>query len=182
MSEAFETARLRLVPATAAHLAADAPTLAGLLGAAVPDDWPPETLPDALPIFFSWLKNDPESVGWNLWYVISAEGVLVGSCGFVGRPSLEGEAEIGYAVLPAYRGCGYATEAVAALVAWAFGFPEVVRVVAQAEAGNGASVRVLEKCGFVCDGVGDEEGCVRFGVGRPRRCRNMGAGDPCQPE
>ncbi|WP_220682676.1 GNAT family N-acetyltransferase [Methanofollis formosanus] len=170
MTEAFETARLRLVPATAAHLVADvdadAATLAGLLGAAVPDDWPPETLPDALPLFLSWLKNDPESVGWNLWYVISAEGVLVGSCGFVGRPSPDGEAEIGYAVLPAYRGCGYATEAVAALVEWAFGCPEVVRVTAQAEAGNGASVRVLEKCGFVRDGVGDEEGCVRFGVGR----------------
>lgn len=68
--EAFETARLRLVPATAAHLVADvdadAATLAGLLGTAVPDDWPPETLPEALPIFFSRLKKDPESVGWNL--------------------------------------------------------------------------------------------------------------------
>lgn len=99
--------------------------------------------------------------------MISPEGVLVGSCGFVGRPSPEGEAEIGYAVLPAYRGCGYATEAAAALVAWAFGCPEVVQVTAQAEAGNGASVRVLEKVGFVFEGAGDEEGCVRFGVEKP---------------
>lgn len=161
MAEEVAAGRLRLVPATVDHLVADLAELSSLLGASVPDDWPPETLVDALPIFFSWLAADPASSGWNLWYMISSDGVLAGSCGFAGRPS-EGEAEIGYAVLPAFRGRGYATEATAALVDWAFAHPDVVRVAAQAEPSNLASVRVLEKAGFVPDGEGEEEGCVRF--------------------
>lgn len=87
--------------------------------------------------------------------------MLAGSCGFVGRPSPGGEAEIGYAVLPAFRGRGYATGAAAALVEWAFAHTGVVCVTAQADPANLASVRVLEKVGFVPDGEGDE-GCVRF--------------------
>lgn len=162
MAEEVVTGRLRLVPATVEHMVADRSTLASLLGASVPDDWPPETLVDAIAIFFSWLAADPASSGWNLWYIVSPDGVLVGSCGFAGRPSLEGEAEIGYAVLPAFRGLGYATETTAALVEWAFAHPNVVCVAAQAEPSNLASVRVLEKAGFVPDGEGEEEGCVRF--------------------
>ncbi|WP_067048825.1 GNAT family N-acetyltransferase [Methanofollis ethanolicus] len=161
MAEEMATARFRLVPATAAHLTADSAALASLLGAAVPDAWPPETLADAIPTFLSWLTDDPGSEGWNLWYIVAPEGVLAGSCGFVGRPSPGGEAEMGYAVLPAFRGRGYATGAAAALVEWAFAHPEVACVTAQADPANLASVRVLEKVGFVPDGAGDE-GCVRF--------------------
>jgi ribosomal-protein-alanine N-acetyltransferase len=168
MAEEVATGRLRLVPATVAHLTADRATLSSFLGAAVPDDWPPETLADAVPVFLSWLTDDPASEGWNLWYIVSPDGVLAGSCGFVGRPSPEGEAEMGYAVLPAFRGRGYATEAAAALVEWAFAHPEVLCVTAQADPANLASVRVLEKVGFVSGGEGDE-GCVRFVRRRERR-------------
>lgn len=168
MAEEVATPRLRLVPATAEHLTVDAAALSSLLGAAVPDDWPPETVADAVPVFLSWLTEDPASKGWNLWYIVSPEGVLAGSCGFVGRPSPDGEAEMGYAVLPAFRGRGYATEAAEALVVWAFAHPEVVCVTAQADPANLASVRVLEKAGFVPAGAGDE-GCVRFVRRRERR-------------
>jgi len=165
MAEPVSTARLSLVPATAADLAADRTALSVSLGAVVPADWPPENLADALPVFIAWLTADPASAGWNLWFVV-AGGVLVGSCGFVGRPSAEGEAEIGYGFLPAFCGRGYATEAAAALVAWAFSHPEVRRVMAQAEPANRASVRVLEKAGFAPAGAG-EEGCLRFAIDRP---------------
>lgn len=161
MTEVVATARLRLVPATVDHLVADLTELSSLLGASVPDDWPPETLVDAIPFFFSRLAADPASSGWNLWYIISPDRVLAGSCGFAGRPS-DGEAELGYAVLPDFRGRGYATEAAVALVEWAFAHPGVVRVAAQAEPSNLASVRVLEKARFVPDGEGEEKGCVRF--------------------
>jgi len=165
MAEPVGTARLTLVPATAADLVADRTALSVSLGAVVPADWPPENLADALPVFLTWLTADPASAGWNLWFVV-AGGVLVGSCGFVGRPSAEGEAEIGYGFLPAFCGLGYATEAAAALVAWAFSHPAVRRVWAQADPQNRASVRVLEKAGFAPDGFG-EDGCLRFAIDRP---------------
>lgn len=94
MAEEIRAGGLTLVPATAADLIADRTALSVSLGAAVPADWPPADLADALPVFLAWLTADPESAGWNLWYVL-AGGALVGSCGFLGRPSAEGEVEIG---------------------------------------------------------------------------------------
>jgi len=165
MAEEIRGGGLSLVPATAADLTADRTALSVSLGAVVPADWPPADLADALPVFLAWLTADPASAGWNLWYVV-AGGTLVGSCGFLGRPSAEGEVEIGYGVLPAFRGRGYATAAAGALIGWAFAHPEVRRVTAQADPENRPSVRVLEKIGFVPDGAGDEE-CVRFVLAGP---------------
>jgi [ribosomal protein S5]-alanine N-acetyltransferase len=42
---------------------------------------------------------------------------------------------------------------VAALTQLAFALPEVTRVFAPVHAGNAASMRVLEKNGFVCEGT-----------------------------
>lgn len=53
---------------------------------------------------------------------------------------------------------GYATEAVAGMVAWAQG---VERVVAHTLTTLGASIRVLEGNGFGLVGDGDEPGTVR---------------------
>ena len=94
----------------------------GLVGASVPDDWPPETLADALPVLLGWLEASPERVGWFGWYALAAvdgaaEPVLVASGGFKGPP-VDGTAEIGYSVLPRFQGRGYATEMVGGLVRW----------------------------------------------------------------
>ena len=122
----IETARLKLVPATVALARAelgDRGEFARLLSASVPDNWPPETLADALPLFLSWLEAMPERVGWFGWYaLVRGDGlvaqVLVASGGFMGPP-LDGTVEIGYSVLPQFQGRGYATELVGGLVRWA---------------------------------------------------------------
>ncbi|MBQ9564560.1 MAG: GNAT family N-acetyltransferase, partial [Synergistaceae bacterium] len=64
----------------------------------------------------------------------------------------------GYGIAEEYRGWGYATEAVAAVVSWALRQPGVTRVEAETDAGNAASKRVLEKCGFVPTGESGKEG------------------------
>ena len=67
----IETARLKLMPATVALARAeigDRGEFARLLGASVPDNWPPETLADALPLFLGWLEAAPDRVGWFGWY------------------------------------------------------------------------------------------------------------------
>jgi RimJ/RimL family protein N-acetyltransferase len=62
-----------------------------------------------------------------------------------------GRAEIGYTVLPAYRGQGLATEAAAGLVEWAWEQGERT-VFASVAPTNPASLAVVRKLGFVQTG------------------------------
>ena len=164
----IETARLKLVPATVAHVRAaigDRAEFARLLGAVVPDNWPPETLADALPSFLTSLEAAPDQTGWFAWYGLVKDGaataVLAASGGFKGPPK-DGGVEIGYSVLPQFQGLGYATEMVVVLVRWAMRQPGVARVVAETDWANPASVRVLMKTGFVPSGRATEPGGARF--------------------
>ena len=151
----IETARLKLVPATLALARAeidDRTEFAHLLGASVPDNWPPEVLADTLGFFLACMEAAPDRIGWFGWYALAADDgggrpILVASGGFKGPPQ-NGAVEIGYSVLPQFQGRGFATEMVGGLVRWATGQPEVSLIVAETEWANPASVRVLEKVGF----------------------------------
>lgn len=63
------------------------------------------------------------------------------------------QANLGYTLAPAAWGRGLMTEAVAAATALAFEDRHAARVEASVQVGNHASRRVLEKCGFACDGT-----------------------------
>jgi ribosomal-protein-alanine N-acetyltransferase len=72
-----------------------------------------------------------------------------GLAGFKGVPDGQGEVEIGYGIDPACQGQSYATEAVRALIAWAFQSPECTSVIApNTKRSNIASNRVLGKVGM----------------------------------
>ncbi len=165
----IETPRLKLVPATLALARAeigDRDAFARLVRASVPENWPPDSLADALPVFLGWLEAAPDRVGWFTWYALAAVTgealpVLVASGGFMGPPQ-EGSVDIGYSVLPQFQGQGYATEMVGGLVRWALGQPGVARVVAETEWANPASVRVLDKVGFAQVEPPIEAGAARF--------------------
>jgi [ribosomal protein S5]-alanine N-acetyltransferase len=171
MASVIETARLTLIPATVAHARAELdslPLFANLLGAKVPENWPPESTVDALPLFLEWLEASPDSAGWFGWYALSrnqdaSAPMLVGGGGFLGPPQ-EGQVNIGYSVLPQFQGSGFATEMVGALVEWAWQQKSVARIVAETEWANPASVRVLSKLGFVETGDGTELGGARFAL------------------
>jgi RimJ/RimL family protein N-acetyltransferase len=83
-------------------------------------------------------------------YLIARDGVLVGSTG-LHRESAH-LAETGYVLTKAAWGQGVASEALAAMVIRA---QEVglIRVEARCHVDNRASARVLEKCGFLREGV-----------------------------
>jgi len=113
------------------------------------------------------LEDAPDETGWWSWYFVlrnrvTGSRVLIGNGGFKGPPDDEGTVELGYSVLPPYRNKGYTTDAVQALVGWAFGHPEVERVIAEARPGNTASVRVLQKAGFNEVGPGLQRNHIRF--------------------
>ena len=165
----INTACLKLIPATVALARAeirDRDEFARLLGALVPNNWPPETLVDALPVFLGWLEAAPDSVGWFGWYALATgDGtttpLLVASGGFKGPPQ-KGAVELGYSVLPQFQGRGYATELVCGLIQWVLEQPGVARIVAETEWANPASVRVLIKAGFARIGPALEPGGGRF--------------------
>lgn len=90
------------------------------------------------------------------WLIALRGGTGIGGVGFKGVPDDSGAVEIGYGVDAEYRGHGYATEAVRALLEWCAGQPEINAVYAQTEPDNAISQRVLQKCGFLPCGQGEE--------------------------
>lgn len=78
-----------------------------------------------------------------------------------------GVVEIGYGIVGEFQRRGYATEAAAGLVGWAHAHPEVRMVAAHTLPELTASIRVLEKNGFVRRGIPAEEGAIRFEMDLP---------------
>ena len=103
---------------------------------------------------------DPWTHGFSL--VRRDGGVVVGMCGFKGSPAADGTVEIAYGVDPDHQGKGYATEAAGALAAFAFSSGRVRVVRAHTLAKEGASARILAKCGFRLLGevIDPEDGLV----------------------
>jgi RimJ/RimL family protein N-acetyltransferase len=81
--------------------------------------------------------------------------------------------EIGYSLLPHYRGAGLATEMVAGLVEWARSHSTVASIEAETTPDNLPSIRVLERNGFEPVGEGMEAGSVRY-----RRANTAGPAMP----
>ena len=79
--------------------------------------------------------------------VRKSDRAAIGICGLFRRPFLN-DPDLGYAVLPGFRGEGYASEAarqVLVIAALVFGLPRIKALIAPA---NGASIHVIEKLGF----------------------------------
>jgi [ribosomal protein S5]-alanine N-acetyltransferase len=95
-----------------------------------------------------WRPDD----AWSSRSIVSAvhDRLVVGSIGFYGPPqdAADGvrEAEVGYGLVEAARGCGLMTEALTLLLERTDGAG--VRVRASVLPGNQASIRVLAACGF----------------------------------
>jgi RimJ/RimL family protein N-acetyltransferase len=69
-------------------------------------------------------------------------------------PRIEGtKVAIGYVMGRTHQGRGYMTEALHALIDWAFQQPAIYRVYATTDVENAASRRVMEKAGMSCEGV-----------------------------
>lgn len=147
----IETARLALVPLTLEVVEAamhDRDELGQLLSIHVPLEWPGADFQEVLPIVADTLRRNPACSEWSRLIAQRIDGTAIGSMGFLQMPDETGTVEIGYSLIPEYRGYGYATEAGKALVEWAFGQPGVRRVIAECEKDNTASARVLEKLGM----------------------------------
>jgi RimJ/RimL family protein N-acetyltransferase len=143
--------RLKLVDGTLALLSAAVEgrsALERLLGVAVAEGW--EGFPEALPIVRASYEKAPEGHRWGSAFFIEVEvRALVGFGGFKGPPSADGVVEIGYAIAPAFRGQGLATDAVGQMVQRALADPGIRVIDAHTLGHDNPSTRVLQKAGFL---------------------------------
>jgi len=88
----------------------------------------------------------------TLYVVEKRDGTKVGlTMHFLAQPS--GNVEIGYLIVPEERGKGYGSEAAQITVDYLFLAKDIVRIQAATNVMNIGSQRVLEKVGFVKEGL-----------------------------
>ena len=103
----------------------------------------------------------PADLDWVTGVVWDDDHLLaVGRAGFHAAPDVEGTAEVGYAIDPAYRRRGYARAALGSMIERAQADPSVVRVLASVSPDNVASLALIAQFGFVRIGEqwDDEDG------------------------
>jgi [ribosomal protein S5]-alanine N-acetyltransferase len=104
-------------------------------------------------------KLADEGTGARVAIDRASDKAFVGWCAlFTWNPDYR-SASLGYCLDDAMWGNGYATEAAHALLRWAFDTLDLNRVQAETDTRNVASTRVLEKLGFVREGMLRED-CI----------------------
>lgn len=158
----LHTARLRLRPF--AHGDADA-LYALQSNPRVMRYWdaPPWTDRERAHAFLSACRQ-MEADGSGARFAIETLGddAFIGWCAMFRWNSVYRSLGIGYCLDEPAWGHGYATEAVQAMLQWAFGALDLNRVDAELDTRNAASARVLEKLGFVREGCRRED-CIVSG-------------------
>jgi [ribosomal protein S5]-alanine N-acetyltransferase len=113
---------------------------------AIQNFWMPKTKEN--PDQFYWFTN------WEI--VLTKKNISIGGIGFVGSPYL-GTTSIGYLIDNKFQRNGFATEALACLLEWAFLDPSLKTVLADTPKQNLASQKVLQKNSFLKTGEGIAE-------------------------
>jgi [ribosomal protein S5]-alanine N-acetyltransferase len=157
--QALRTERLTLValtPELARAALEDRAKLGRMIEARVPETWPGADFARMLPR----IARASAGAGSTRLIVHAADEMLIGETGFHGPPDASGTVEVGYSIVPAYRGLGFAAEATRALIRDALARPGIRKITAECLDDNAASLRVLEKLGM--RRVGSAGATLRF--------------------
>lgn len=100
-----------------------------------------------------------EEITWGI--ALKESNRLIGTCCLGSFNEGARRAEIGYDVAQAHWGKGYATEALAAVVKYAFMEMDLNRIEATITPGNDASIKVLRKLNFVNEGIMRERDLIK---------------------
>lgn len=134
---------------------------------AIPSWWPDEHDRRFLRMRLDQLTKEPEREEWLPRAIaLRRRGrPMVGYIGFHGPPGVNGPAkpnalEVGYTVFEPFRRRGYATEAVAGILAWARDEHGVHEFIASVSPGNVPSLALVRRFGFRQTGTqwDDEDG------------------------
>ena len=159
----IQTERLRLIPLTLDQLQnyiAGPEVLKQELGFDVSREIVTDRLRRAIAMKIAKMERAALSeYGWYTYWLIVIEDSPFGAglAGFKGPPNAQGQAEIGYGIDPAYQNNGYMTEAVKALIEWAFQDTRCRSVIApDTKKWNVGSNHVLKKVGMRIYGETEE--------------------------
>jgi [ribosomal protein S5]-alanine N-acetyltransferase len=94
-----------------------------------------------------------DTIRWAIELVEPGESAMIGTVGLLRFDFEHRRAEIGYEIARRWWNQGVATEAAAAVIGYGFGVLGLHRIEAGVMHGNDASVRVLEKLGFLEEGT-----------------------------
>jgi ribosomal-protein-alanine N-acetyltransferase len=165
----LHTPRLALIAIMPAFLISEKladQKLSALIGCALPPNWPPvDWEPHVLDILLAQYERSPEQISWHRYVAfLNRDGTrtLIGMVGAFWRETSPTECEIGYSILPPYGRQGLATEAARALIQLVRRDLRVKSVIAHTFPELTGSIRVMEKCGLVFDGAGEEERTIRY--------------------
>lgn len=111
-------------------------------------DWGPNSPADT-EAFVSLAVNPPDGVHP---FAVEHSGTLIGAVELRVTSAAHRRGEFGYVLARSAWGQGYATEAAAAVLTYAFEQADLHRVAATCDPANAASRRVLEKIGMKCEG------------------------------
>ncbi|PAY16154.1 GNAT family N-acetyltransferase [Rhodopirellula sp. SM50] len=123
---------------------------------------------------------DFDEVGYGRWAcILKQTGMIIGFCGLKYLPELDA-VDVGYRFQPEYWGCGFATEACSASLAFGFETLLLDEIVGFVLPKNVRSIRVLEKVGMQPDGELMYDGllALRFVKRVPRICEPADAREP----
>ncbi|MCE7010700.1 GNAT family N-acetyltransferase [Kibdelosporangium philippinense] len=100
----------------------------------------------------TWIRDQRQRLaqgkGFSFAVADAQTGRALGAAGLWLHDLAVGRATVGYAVSPKHRGKGVASQALRALVAFAWAIPRLDRIEAYIEPWNRGSVRVAESAGF----------------------------------
>lgn len=133
------------------------------------------------------LAQEPMGTTWGVFAVADQRTDRV--MGSVDLSRDRGELEVSWVFLPEHWGCGFAQEAVSAVVAWAFEQGADERIIAVTQSANTASCRLAERAGMTPEATFEEYGAeqVRFVLARGAAPRLEGSSPTppagrCRPE
>ena len=108
-----------------------------------------QTREDVMPLFNKMKEDAENNVGISWVITLKETGEMIGQTGFwrIDRENHRGE--IGYMIRPEFFGKGLASEAIKAALTQAFRNFQFHSVEANVNTGNAASIKILEKHGFV---------------------------------
>ncbi|MEO7970178.1 MAG: GNAT family N-acetyltransferase [bacterium] len=159
----IQTLRLALIPCELElfdAILSDEAKLSSLLKIKLAADWLGfPAAQAAMRPAYEHLKSHPEILEWWTYlFIHKPDRTLIGLGGFKGPVNESGIVELGYAIAPAYRRQGLATEATRGMIAYAFSYPEIKAVEARTLPTENASTGVLEKAGMkLVDTVLDQQ-------------------------
>ena len=103
--------------------------------------------------FYKKFIEPSKPTRFRLGIVLKEIGELVGTLGYHNLSRSDSHAEIGYDLAKAYWGKGIMTEAAEALIEYGFKQMNLNRIEATADSENSRSIRLLERTGFLREGL-----------------------------